>query len=237
MAEISRDPVSFPLWATVLAGEGFDAATREQYRRSVVAYLHDLKTRRQCASLASAKAYVENGEAHGLTATADRVALRWFFQAAARQTRDASPATDVTAPASPIRPEKADTGRTPWERRLVERLRVGQYLWRTEMTYRDWAWRFAAWLGDRPVDGATGEDVKGFLSHLAVDRAVAASTQRQALNALVFLFRTVLERDPGDLAGYTPSHRPQRVPEVLTPDECRRLFQSLEGTALLMAQL
>ena len=105
------------------------------------------------------------------------------------------------------------------------------------MTYRDWAWRFAVWLGARPLDDATGEDLKRFLSHLAVDRAVAAATQRQALNALMFLFHEALGRDPGDVSGYTPSRRAQRVPEVMTPDELRKLFGNLRGTALLMAQL
>jgi integron integrase len=203
----------------------------------VVGYLHGLKLRHERATLASAKAYVEDGEAHGLSDEHDREALRWFFRAAERRLPTHPRPQPVEAAASPIQPEKADTGATPWERRLVERLRVGQYRWRTEVTYRDWIWRFAAWLGDRPVEEATEEDVKGFLSHLAVDRAVAASTQRQALNALVFFFRRVLQREPGALAGYAPSGRPARVPDVLTPQECLHLFEHLEGTARLMAQL
>lgn len=236
MKEISSEPVSFAEWSTVLASEPLDAGTRERYRRSIVAYLHYLKTHHERASLASAKAYVLAGEAHGVTDVHDREALRWFFMAARR--RDAAPIAAVEDQASPIHPEKVDRGRTPWERRLVEQLRLGQYQWRTEVTYRDWAWRFAAWLGDdRLVETATDADVKAFLTHLAVDRAVAASTQRQALNALVFFFRKVLHREAGDLTGYTPSGRAARVPEVLTPDECRRLFVQLDGTARLMAQL
>jgi integron integrase len=70
-----------------------------------------------------------------------------------------------------------------------------------------------------------------------VDRSVAVSTQRQALNALVFFFREALKREPGDLADYTPSSRAPRVPVVLTRDECRQLFQALSGTVRLMAQL
>ncbi|MFA5344406.1 MAG: integron integrase [Kiritimatiellia bacterium] len=279
MADIDHSPVSFAEWSTVLAGESFDPATRERYRRCIVAYLHHLKERRERASVASAKAYVESGEVKGVTDHLDRDALRWFFLAARRRTEDGGrlkaednanvqpraargkrsiyPAfrgtpnvqclmTDdgrqttedgIEEQASPIHPEKADTGTTPWERRLVERLRVGQYQWRTEVTYRDWAWRFAAWLGARPMDGATDEDLKDFLSHLAVDRAVAASTQRQALNALIFLFREVLGREPGNVSDYTPSRRAQRVPEVLAPDELRRLFEHLRGMARLMAQL
>ncbi|MBF0244513.1 MAG: integron integrase, partial [Planctomycetes bacterium] len=81
------------------------------------------------------------------------------------------------------------------------------------------------------------EDIKGFLTHLAVERAVAASTQRQALNALVFFFREVLGRSLGDLSDYKPSRKAKRIPEVLTREECRSFFEELNGTALLMAQL
>src|SRR5450759_2030120 len=161
MVEIDHSPVSFAEWSTVLAGESFDPATRERYRRCIVAYLHHLKERREVASVASAKAYVESGETQGVTDQFDRDALRWFFLAARRKTDDRRQTTDdgqytarnelsIEEQVSPIHPEKVDTGKTPWERRLVERLRVGQYQWRTEVTYRDWAWRFAVWLGARP---------------------------------------------------------------------------------------
>jgi integron integrase len=236
MAAPGDRPVSFGEWSTVLAGEPFDETTREHYRRSIVAYLHHLKVQRLRASVATAKTYIESAEANGMAHKEDRDALRWFFTAAARRNVQ-PPAVEVEAAASPIHLEKADAGRVPWERRLVERLRVGQYQWRTETTYRDWAWRFAAWLGAKPMEDATGDDIKAFLSHLAVDRAVAAATQRQALNALMFLFREVLHRDPGDLQDYTPSHRAPRVPVVLLKEECRQLFDALSGTVRLMAQL
>jgi hypothetical protein len=89
---------------------------------------------------------------------------------------------------------RADTGRTPWESRLIERLRLKHYSWRTEQTYREWAWRLARFVGARGLEKATSEDVKGFLSELAVRGRVSVATQRQALNALVFLFREALER-------------------------------------------
>jgi integron integrase len=228
-------PVSFQDWSTVLAGDvSLAEDSREKHRRSIVAYLHYLKLRRERASPASAKEYVEEGERKGITGEADRVALRWFFRAA--RMRDHGPAP-VERASSPILPEKADRGATNWERRLVESLRVGQYQWRTEVTYRDWIWRFAAWLGERSPEEAGEEDIKAFLTHLAVDRAVAASTQRQALNALVFFFREVLGRELGELGGYAPSRKETRIPTVLTPGECRSLFDRLEGMARLMAQL
>jgi len=65
--------------------------------------------------------------------------------------------------------------------------------WRTEQAYRGWARRFASWLGERRVEDTCPDDIRGFLDHLAVEGKVSASTQRQALNALVFLLREALE--------------------------------------------
>jgi len=92
---------------------------------------------------------------------------------------------------------RADTGRTDWERRLIERLRLNHYSWRTEQTYREWAWRLHQFVGKKGAQDATGEDIRNFLTQLAVKGRVSISTQKQALNALVFLFREALARDPG----------------------------------------
>ena len=132
---------------------------------------------------------------------------------------------------------QADTGRTPWETRLIERLRLKQYSWRTEQTYREWAWRLAHFVGARGLEEATGEDIKGFLSDLSGRGRVSVATQKQALNALVFLFREALGYEPGDLSGYEVSRRGRRLPAVLTRQECVLLFEALPGTARLMAEL
>src|SRR5260370_6621052 len=102
---------------------------------------------------------------------------------------------------------QADTGREPWERRLIERLRIQQYAWRTEKTYREWAWRLADFIRPREVETATDADLKAFLSELAVRGRVAVATQKQALNALVFLFRQGLGREAGDLSGFQLARR------------------------------
>jgi integron integrase len=80
-------------------------------------------------------------------------------------------------------------------------------------------------------------EVAAFLTHLAVDRRVAASTQNQALNALVFLYRHVLDADPGLLAGVVRAARPVRLPVVLSRDEVRRVLAGLDGTPRLVALL
>lgn len=78
--------------------------------------------------------------------------------------------------------------------------------------------------------------MEGFLAHLAADRGVSASTQNQALNALVFLFREVLGRPLPEMQ-FARARRPPRLPVVLTRDEVRRLIEALGGTYALMARL
>jgi integron integrase len=83
----------------------------------------------------------------------------------------------------------------------------------------------------------SGAEVAAFLNHLAVKRRVSASTQSQALNALVFLYDAVLGQPLGDIAGLRRVQRRQRVPVVLTTDEVRAILSRMRGTTQLMAEL
>ena len=87
------------------------------------------------------------------------------------------------------------------------------------------------------VEELTGEDLKEFLSHLAVKERVSGATQKQAMNAGVFLIREVFGKDPGDFGDFSRPPRHRNVPSVLSKEEVRRIFEQLEGTARLMAEL
>ena len=119
---------------------------------------------------------------------------------------------------------------------LARTLRSKHYSIRTEQSYVDWCFRFLESCGDRRTDELTGEDVQRFLTHLAVDRTVAASTQNLAYNAVAFLFKEVLER-PLDELRFARAKRPARLPVVLTRDEVRRLLACMDGIFGLMAGL
>jgi site-specific recombinase XerD len=82
-----------------------------------------------------------------------------------------------------------------------------------------------------------GKDVKNFLSHIPLRERVSASTQNQAFNALLYLFRNVLQKNLSDLSDTVRARRKRRLPVVLTREEVNRLFSFLEGPYLLMAQL
>ena len=120
--------------------------------------------------------------------------------------------------------------------RLTRVLRSRHYALRTEQAYCDWVHRFIEHTA-KPVAGINADDVADFLSHLAVERRVSRSTQQQALNALVFFFRHILDK-PLELAeGFRPAKGPRRLPVVLSREEIQRLLACMDESNRLMAGL
>ncbi|MFN5463674.1 MAG: integron integrase [Cyanobacteriota bacterium] len=120
--------------------------------------------------------------------------------------------------------------------RYREELQARHYARRTVATYEQWLRRFLRFHHLRhPREMGSGE-VNAFLTHLAVDLHVSASTQNQALSALLFLYRELLERDL-DLNRLVRAHKPRRLPVVLTPEEVRAVLQRLEGSDAMVAGL
>lgn len=118
-----------------------------------------------------------------------------------------------------------------------ERIRRKHYSVRTEQAYVFWIRRFILFHGKRhPADmGAT--EVESFLSHLASRRNVASSTQNQALSALLFLYREVLDIELPWLDGIERARKPARLPIVLTRLEVRAVLAQLSGRHWIMASL
>jgi len=108
---------------------------------------------------------------------------------------------------------------------------------RTEETYWGWIRRFILFHGKRHPQELGAAEVASFLSHLAVQGRVSASTQNQALNALVFLYREIVMREDLSLEGVERAKRSQRMPVVLSRDEALRLLAVLGGTFRLMGEL
>lgn len=108
-------------------------------------------------------------------------------------------------------------------------LRLRHYSPRTEESYVGWVRRFVKSAGMRHPRELGPSDVSRFLSNLAIEGKVSASTQNQALSALVFLYKDVLEMPVGWLSALVRAKRPLRVPIVFTKDEVRRVFERLKG--------
>jgi integron integrase len=116
-------------------------------------------------------------------------------------------------------------------------LRRKHYSLRTEQSYVDWIKRFILFHGKRHPAEMGKVDVTAFLTYLAVQRNVAASTQNQALSAILFLYRHVLEQELEWVEGFERPKRPARLPVVLTAEEARAVLGQLEGTKWLMGSL
>lgn len=125
--------------------------------------------------------------------------------------------------------------------RLIERvrnvMRLKHYSLRTERTYWDWIERFIRFHGMRRPEEMAEPEMVAFLTHLAREENVAASTQKQALSALLFLYKEVLKQEIGWLEAVERPTKPARVPVVLTSEEVHRIFAHLHGTFRLMAGL
>jgi integron integrase len=121
--------------------------------------------------------------------------------------------------------------------RLRNKLRLKHYSIRTEHAYVDWARRFIRFHGLRHPAEMGAQEVEAFLTHLAVQGKVAASTQNQAKSALLFLYRDVLESELAWLTKVEPAKVPRRLPVVLTEREVDALLNCGCGTPGLIARL
>ena len=116
-------------------------------------------------------------------------------------------------------------------------LRARHYSRRTEEAYCRWIKRFIFFHGLRHPSVMAATEVNAFLSHLAMSEDVSASTQNQALSALLFLYRHVLSRELGALGDVVRARRPRRLPVVLTREEVRRVLSRLDGASWLVANM
>lgn len=169
----------FPGWEAVLAREESCAEQRAWTREIVGRFLADCTNRGEPVSVPAARAFVdreilrwrpEPGELEGW-----KSGLNWFFREGKRRRR----AAFAQAPALTV----YDQGETEWERRLIQRLRVLHYAWRTEETYRGWAWRLARFMGERPMESATGEASTSERTRFGTMNRKTLNVQRTTHNA------------------------------------------------------
>ncbi len=125
----------------------------------------------------------------------------------------------------------------PFLEKMRRAMRLKHRSYQTEKSYLSWVQSFRRFLNNKAPEQLVGEDIQQFLSFLAVEKKVAASTQNQALNALVFFFRHALEKSLWPHITAVRSRQHPRLPVVLSPAEIQAIFSHLNGTHLLMAQI
>jgi integron integrase len=125
--------------------------------------------------------------------------------------------------------------------RLLDRYReemvVRHYAQRTVSSYLSWVRRYLRFHHLRHPREMGQDEINAFLTHLAVKEKLSASSQNQALGALLFLYRTVLGGDVGSLEGVVRAHRPRRLPVVLSEDEVRRVLGNLQDSSALVGHV
>jgi integron integrase len=120
---------------------------------------------------------------------------------------------------------------------VVEIMRARHYSVRTQQTYCHWVKRFIHFHNVRHPAEMAEPEINAFLTHLAVKEKVSASTQNQALSALLFLYRHVIGREVGDLGEVIRARKPTRLPVVMTREEVKAVLANLTGDQWLMASL
>lgn len=128
-------------------------------------------------------------------------------------------------------------GKSAFMTAVREAIRVRHYSRSTEKAYCNWVRRFIRFHGLQHPSALGASHVEAFLTSLAVELKVSASTQNQALSALLFMYRYVLEKELPWLDGIVRAKRPQRIPVVLSPEEVRLVLDQLQRTPRLIADL
>ncbi len=143
------------------------------------------------------------------------------------------PKPQPTAP-----PQSVNSQKQP---KLLDQIRTAvrtrNYSIRTERTYVDWAYRYILFHDKQHPAKLGAADINRFLGHLATDLNVSASTQNQALNAIIFMYKHVLKIEIGDIGDVIRAKKPARLPVVLSAGETADLLAQLEGTRKLMGEL
>ncbi len=121
--------------------------------------------------------------------------------------------------------------------RVRDAIRVRHYSLRTEQTYIQWIRRFILFHHKRHPDDMGKEEIEAFLTYLATNRKVAASTQNQALSAILFLYQKVLDHKLDWLDNVIRAKRPKRLPVVMSRLEARQVIDQIHGINGLIARL
>lgn len=253
---------TFKNWQEVLEESDLHDWQKRSFRITIRWYLGFLGRRKQPVTLETARDFMESAISE--KQPSEKVAqlwkdgLNWFFRHAPRRGRRQGGDRGIAAEANPppgeavapeddgdgrrsyaltVRKYQASTGPEPLIEEAVRLMRIRHLSYRTEETYIGWLRRFDRFCGRTSLDRAGEEEVKAFLTHLAVEEFVSASTQRQALNACVFLLREVMKRELGDFSDFKRANPKKYYPVVYSKSEIRALLENLEGLPSLMARL
>ncbi|MGP8054817.1 MAG: integron integrase [Limisphaerales bacterium] len=229
--------IQFKEWAEALARMDLPQRQKESWTITLRWYLSFCRRSRAGVTVQSAREFIvwaqAEKRAQAWQVEGWKQALNWFFREAKR------PAAAAPVSGPPSKPQTAGGGgageRMPaWKKDFLTVVRRRHYSYRTEQSYLVWVERFARFCRSEELQTRGVEDVKRFLDELAIQERLSASSQRQALNAVVFLLREVYGQELGDFSDYQRARVRTHLPSWLTPQEMKRLLAQLEGRWALL---
>ena len=116
-------------------------------------------------------------------------------------------------------------------------LRTNHYSRKTEESYISWIKRFILYNNKTHPEKLGAEEIRNFINHLAIKRNVSSSTQNQALQGILFLYKNVLKKDIGWINDIKHAQRKRHLPVILTKEEVKKIFHNLEGVTKLISRL
>ena len=166
-------------------------------------------------------------------------AAPWFPQIARKKTdvRDLKTVNGADERTDKTNVDQAEKMHADLLENMKKSIRTLHYSIRTEKTYIDWARRFLAFQHPIEANSIAAIHITEYLEFLAIKRNVSASTQNQAMNALIFLVTHILGKDFTDQLQFSRAKKTQRLPTVLSKEQVKSLLGNLEGTYALMAGL
>ncbi|MBI2948015.1 MAG: phage integrase N-terminal SAM-like domain-containing protein [Verrucomicrobia bacterium] len=229
--------VNFPNWKQVLSQARLSNRERKSYEITLRWYLSFCRRSRAGVTVQSARDFVrwatEQKKPQPWQLDQWKEALNWFFREAARTPTESQ---EVESPEPVWLPETPER-RPAWKVAFLTTVRRRHYSYRTEQSYLVWIERFARHVKKDELQSLGETEIAGFLDALALDQRLSASSQRQALNALVFLFREVFGKELGDFSDYRRARARTHLPVWLTREELQRVFEQLQEPWRLMAQV
>lgn len=231
----------FSEWSIVLQSEPFPSRQKESFATVIRWYLSFCKRARVRVTKQSARDFIAaaEGQKHPNPKQLEswKEAIRWFFRRANSLTKSQSrPQTSFPKPLIEGGQQES-LGPESWRQEFFRVVRIRYYSYATERSYGSWIRRFERHYHPRELLSLGEEEVKEFLSFLAVRQRASSSAQRQALNSLVFLYREVLGRELGDFSDFKRARARSWLPVVLSRSEIRQILDSLTGTQRLMVQV
>lgn len=226
--------IEFPSWPEVLRQSELSERSKHSFEITIRWYLSFCRRARTEVTVQSARDFIAwaDQEKHPEPWQLEgwKEAIRWFFLAAKEGRCDAQGDPPAWLP-------ERSKGWPEWKVAFLTTVRRRKYSYRTEQSYLVWIQRFARHLGTEDLRAQGTAQVSEFLDSLALNERLSASSQRQALNALVFLYREVFEKDLGDFSEYRRARARTNLPVWLTREELQRFFECLDEQTRLMAEV